>query len=47
MTIKAIEKIEDFSGVKYNKYIATIENQDIVYYEKVLSFSSKYLHVIF
>ena len=34
MTIKAIEKIEDFNGVKYNKYIAMVENQDIVYYER-------------
>ncbi len=34
MTIKAIEKIEDLGGAKYDKYIATIENQDIVYYER-------------
>lgn len=34
MTIKAIESIEDLNGVKYNKYIATVENQDIVYYER-------------
>ena len=34
MTIKAIEEIEDLGGAKYNKYTATIADQDIVYYER-------------
>ena len=34
MTIKAIEAIEDLSGAKYNKYTATIKNQEIIYYER-------------
>ena len=34
MTIKVVEEIEDLSNEKYNKYIATIENQDFVYYER-------------
>ena len=35
MTIKAVEEIEDLSGEKYNKYIATLENDsEIVYYER-------------
>ena len=32
--IKAIEEIEDLGGAKYNKYIASIADQDIVYYER-------------
>ena len=35
LTIKAIEVIEDLNGTKYNKYIATLDNEsEIVYYER-------------
>ena len=34
MTIKAVEEIEYLGGAKYNKYTATIADQDIVYYER-------------
>ena len=34
MTINAIEEFEDFNGVKLNKYIATVDNKETVYYER-------------